>query len=99
MVIRGLHERRLYFIGYIGSSQINRIQIDQGSSLSIMPYRVLQFHGISSRKLSATNTVISGFNALNSRPLGKIRLNCRIGDLKMEATYYIIDTDPFYNFL
>src|SRR4051812_24977689 len=72
MVIRGMHERPLYFKGYIGSSQINRIQIDQGSSLIIMPCMVLLFLAISSRKLSSTNTVISGFNALNSRPLGKI---------------------------
>lgn len=42
MVIRGIHERPLYFIGYIRLTRINHIQIDQRSSLSIMPYKVLQ---------------------------------------------------------
>src|SRR5436190_8877523 len=50
-------------------------------------------------KLSATNTIIAGFNANSSIPIGKIRLNCRIGDLKTEVTCYIIDADTSYNLL
>jgi len=44
-------------------------------------------------------TTIYGFNAGSSRPLGKIRLHCRIGDLKSEVTYYVIDVDTSYNLL
>lgn len=48
LMTRGIHERPLYFIWYIGLSQINRIQINQGSFLSFMSYSVMQFHSIPS---------------------------------------------------
>src|SRR3954462_13603685 len=76
---------------------LNRIQVDQGSALSIMPLRIMNYLMIPRSRLSATNTIIAGFNVNSSTPLGKIRLNCRIGDLKMEVTCYIIDADTSYN--
>jgi len=97
--VRGMHDRPLYFTGYIGSTIITRIQVDQGSALSIMPRRILSFLGIPQYRLSATNTVIAGFNAHSSTPVGKIRLRCQIGDLKTEVTCYVINDDPSYNML
>jgi len=41
MQVKGKHDRPLYFIGYIGSSEMSRIQVDSGSALSIMPRRVM----------------------------------------------------------
>src|SRR3954467_13625003 len=87
--VRGMHDRPLYFTGYIGSTVITRIQVDQGSALSIMPLQIMSYLKIPRSKLSATNTVIAGFNANSSTPIGKIRLNCRIGDLKTEVTCFI----------
>jgi len=50
-------------------------------------------------RFSTTTTMIYGFNARSSHPLGKIQLRCRIGDLKSEVTCYIIDADTSYNLL
>ena len=97
--VRGMHDRPLYFTGYIGSTLITRIQVDQGSALTIMPRRILSFLGIPQYRLSATNTVIAGFDAHNSTPVGKIRLKCQINDLKTEVTCYVINADPSYNLL
>src|SRR4051812_6756814 len=36
MQVQGRHARPLYFTGYIGSTEITRIQVDPGSALSIM---------------------------------------------------------------
>ena len=41
MKVKGKHDRPLYFIGYIESSEVSRIQVDSGSALSIMPRRVM----------------------------------------------------------
>jgi len=54
MQVKGKHDRPLYFTGYIGSSEVSRIQIDLGSALSIMPRRVMQHLGIHTHRLSAT---------------------------------------------
>ena len=40
------HDRPLYYTGYIGSMCIERIQVDPGSALSIIPKRLLYFLGI-----------------------------------------------------
>ena len=50
-------------------------------------------------RLSATDTKIFGFNANSTRPMGKIKLRCQIGDLKTEVTVYVIDADTSYNLL
>jgi len=37
MQIKEKHDRPLYYMGYIRSSKVSRIQVDLGSALSIMP--------------------------------------------------------------
>src|SRR3954469_11502007 len=93
MQVQGRHARPLYFTGYIGSKKITRIQVDPGSTLSIMPWRVMEHLSIPTHRLSATGTNIFGFNANSTRPMGKIKLRCQIGDLKTEVTVYVIDAD------
>ena len=95
----GKHDRPLYFKGYIGSTEITRIQVDPGSALSIMPRRVMEHLSIPALRLSATDTNIFGFNANSTRQLGKIKLRCQIGDLKSEVTVYVIDANTSYNLL
>ena len=93
------HDRPLYYTGYIGSTCIERVQVDPGFVLSIIPKRLLYFLRISLNRLLARTTMIYGFNAGSSHPLGKIRLRCRIGDLKSEVTCHIIDANMSYNLL
>ena len=99
MQVRGEHNKPLYYTWYIRSFEVDRFQVDPGSALSIMPRRVLQHLGIPAHRLSATQTTIYGFNANDTRPLGKIKLKCQIGDLKTEVTCYIIEADTSYNLL
>src|SRR5436189_1509263 len=99
MQVQGRHAQHLYFTGYIGFTEITRIQVDPGSALSIMPRRVMEHLSIPANRLSATDTNIFGFNASSTRPMGKIKLRCQIGDLKTEVTVYVIDADTSYNLL
>ena len=59
----------------------------------------MHFLGIPLHSLSKMVTMIYVFNAGSSRPLGKIRLKCQIGDLRSEMTCYVIDADTLYNML
>jgi len=52
------HDRPLYYTRYIGSSCIERVQVDPGSALSIIPKRLLYFLGISLYRLCATTSTI-----------------------------------------
>ena len=49
MQVKGKHDSPLYFTGYIGSSEVSRIQVDPGSALSIMPRQVMHHLGIPTR--------------------------------------------------
>ena len=71
----------------------------QPTALSIMPRRVMQHLGIPTYRLSPTQTTIYGFNANSTRPMGKVKLKCQIGDLRSEVTCYVIDADTSYNLL
>jgi len=97
--VKGKYDRPLYFIGYIVSSEVSRIQVDPGSALSIMSHRVMQHLGIPTHRLSATQTTNYGFNANGTRLMGNIKLKCQIGDLRSEVTCYVIDADTSYNLL
>ena len=72
-------------------SEVSRIQVDPGSALSVMPRRFMHHLEIPTHRLSATQTTIYGFNANGTRPMGKIKVKCQIGDLRSEVTCYIID--------
>jgi len=65
------HDRPLYYIGYISSTCIERVQVDPRSAHSIIPKRLLYFLSIPLYRLSATTTTIYGFNAGSSHPLEK----------------------------
>ena len=79
MQVKGKHDWPMYFTGYIGSSEVSRIQVDPGSALSIMPRQVMQHLGIPTHQLSATPITIYGFNANGTRPMEKIKLKCHWG--------------------
>src|SRR5204862_5182960 len=99
MQVQGRHARPLYFTGYIGSTEITRIQVDPGSALSIMPRCVMEYLSIPAHRLSATDTNIFGFNANSTRSMGKNKLRFQIRDLKSEVTVHIIDANTSYNLL
>jgi len=76
MQVKGKYDRPLYYIGYIESSKVSRIQVDIGSALSIMHHRIMQHLGIPTHWLSTTQTTIYGFNANGTKPMGMIKLRC-----------------------
>jgi len=93
------HDRLMYYTEYIGSTCIERIQVNLGSALSIISKGLLYFLCILLNRLSIMKTTIYGFKTRSSHPLGKICLRCQIGDLKSEVTCYISDTNTSYNLL
>ncbi|KAJ6845157.1 uncharacterized protein M6B38_288040 [Iris pallida] len=99
LIKTNLHDRPLYYTGYIGDVKVDRMHIDPGSSISIIPKGLLHHLRIPMHRLTPTSTAISGFNSDRSYTIGKIRLKYQIGDLQSEVTCYVIDADTSYNIL
>ncbi|KAJ6802716.1 uncharacterized protein M6B38_191200 [Iris pallida] len=74
LIKTNLHDRPLYYTGYIGDVKVDRMHIDPGSSISIIPKGLLHHLRIPMHRLTPTSTAISGFNSDRSYPIGKIRL-------------------------
>ncbi|KAL0323627.1 UNVERIFIED_CONTAM: hypothetical protein Sangu_1982000 [Sesamum angustifolium] len=56
------HNRPLFVAGYIREQKVNRILIDGGSAVNILPLRILKELGIPIDELSNSCLVIQGFN-------------------------------------
>jgi len=68
----------MYYTGYIGSTCVERIQVDPGSALSIIPRRLLYFLGIPLHKLSTMTTTIYDFNVGSSHPRARSVSNVKL---------------------
>ena len=57
-----LHNRPLYMVGHVLEKEINRILINEGFGVNILPIHTLKELGITSGELSETRLLIRGFN-------------------------------------
>jgi len=79
MKVKRKQDRPLYYTGYIESSEMSRIQVDPGSTLSIMAHRIMQHLGIPTHRVSATQITIYGFNTNGTYPIGKSSPDVKLG--------------------
>ncbi|KAL0457849.1 UNVERIFIED_CONTAM: hypothetical protein Slati_0412100, partial [Sesamum latifolium] len=56
------HNRPLFVAGYVREQKVNMILIDGGSTVNILPLRILKELGISIDELSNSRLMIQGFN-------------------------------------
>ena len=57
-----LHNRPLYMVGHVLEKKINRISIDEGSGVNILPIHTLKELGMTTGELSESRLLIQGFN-------------------------------------
>ena len=56
------YNRPLFVVGYICEQKVNRIFIDDGSVVNILPLNIMKELGVSLDKLSQSRLMIQGFN-------------------------------------
>jgi hypothetical protein len=57
-----MHLKALYLKGYINTHLVNKMLVDTGATVNIMPYSVLHRLGRSTEDLIKTNVTLSDFN-------------------------------------
>ncbi|KAG9450538.1 hypothetical protein H6P81_010503 [Aristolochia fimbriata] len=93
------HNRPLFVSGYIRDQKVNRIFIDCGSAVNILPIRTMKDVGISAGDLSPSSLLIQGFNQEGQRTLGMISVKLHNGDMVAETPFQVIDSRTSYNLL
>ncbi|XP_049359184.1 uncharacterized protein LOC125823856 [Solanum verrucosum] len=94
-----LHNRPLYMVGHVLEKKINKILIDEGSGVNILPIHTLKELGITTGELSESRLLIQGFNQGGQRSIGSIKLEIHMEDLRSSAWMHVIDSKTSYNIL
>jgi hypothetical protein len=68
------HLKALHLKGYINGHLVNKMLVDTGTTVNIMPYSVLHRLGRSAEDLIKTNVVLSDFNGQASEAQGILTL-------------------------
>ncbi|KAL4627192.1 hypothetical protein ACB092_05G150300 [Castanea dentata] len=93
------HNRPLYVSGYAHEQKIDRILIDGGSDINILPKMTMRRLGLAMEELSHSRLVIQGFNQGGQRAIGMIHLELIIGELTSNGLFHVIDAKITYNML
>ncbi|KAL0349344.1 UNVERIFIED_CONTAM: hypothetical protein Sangu_1162200 [Sesamum angustifolium] len=73
------HNRPLFVARYVREQKVNRILIDGGSAVNILPLRILKELEIPINELSNSRLMIQGFNQGGQRAVGIIRMQIDYG--------------------
>ena len=93
------HNRPLFITGYAREQRVNRMLLDGGSAVNILPLRMMKELGITTEELSHSRLMIQGFNQGGQRAVGVIRLDLLINEMTSSTLFHIIDSKTSYNML
>ncbi|KAM2981393.1 hypothetical protein FF2_012699 [Malus domestica] len=93
------HNRPLFVSGYVREHKVNRMLVDGGSAINIMPKSTMTTIGIKADELSLSRLLIQGFNQGGQKAMGMIRVEMTIGELKSSTIFHMIDARTSYGLL
>jgi hypothetical protein len=84
------HLKALYLKGYINDHPVNKMVVDTGAAVNIMPYSVLHQLGCSNEDLIKTNVTLSDFNGQASEAQGILNMDLTVGSKTILTSFFII---------
>jgi hypothetical protein len=94
-----LHNRPFFIKGYVDEKIVNRILVDDGSTVNILSLKTMRDLGIPMDELFPSHLMIQGFNQRGQNAVGKIRLAMHMEDMESNALFHVIDAKTTYNIL
>jgi hypothetical protein len=85
------HNMPLFMFGDIDDLPINRIMVDGGSAINLLPLHTLKKIGYSQRELSHSNVVIHGFNQVGQEDMGRISFVLKLKKFMTYVRFHVID--------
>jgi hypothetical protein len=90
------HLKALYLKGYINGQPINKMLVDTGAAVNIMPYSVLRRLGHSTGDLIKTNITLSDFNGQTSEAQGVLNVDLTVGSKTVPTSFFIVNSKSTY---
>jgi hypothetical protein len=93
------HLKALYLKGYINGHPVNKMLVDTGAVVNIMPYSVLRQLGHSVEDLIKTNVTLSEFNGQASEAQGVLNVDLTVGSKIVPTSFFIVSSKSTYTVL
>jgi hypothetical protein len=93
------HLKALYLKRYINCQPVNKMLVDTGAVVNIMPYSVLRRLGRSTGDLIETNITLSDFHGQTSEAQGVLNVDLTIGNKTVPTSFFIVNSKSTYNVL
>ena len=78
--------------GLINSRPVNRMLVDTGAAVNLMPYSVLRRLGRSSADLIKTNVMLNDFNGQPSEAMGVLNVELTVGRKTIPTSFFIVNS-------
>jgi hypothetical protein len=93
------HLKAMYLKGYINGHSVNKILVDTGAAVNIMPYSVLHQLGHSAEDLIKTNVTFSDFNGQASEAQGVLNMDLTMGSKTVPTSFFIVSSKSTHTVL
>jgi hypothetical protein len=93
------HLKALYLKGYINGHPVNKMLVDTGATINIMPYSVLHRLGRSAEDLIKTNVTLNDFNGQASEAQGVLNVDLTVGRKTIPTSFFIVSSKSTYTVL
>jgi len=93
------HLKPLYLKGYNNGKPINRMMVDTGAAVNLLPYAVCCKIGRTEEDLVKTNVVLNYFKGNPTPAKGVLNVDLTIGHKTVSTSFLVVDSDGHYSAL
>jgi hypothetical protein len=90
------HLKALFIKGYINGNPVNKMLVDTGAAVNIMPYSVLCWLGRSAKDMIKTNVTLSHFNGQATETQGALNVDLIVGSKTFLTSFFIVSSKSTY---
>jgi len=94
-----MHLKGLYLKGLIDGKPVNRMLVDTGAAVNLMPYSVLCWLGCFAADLIKTNVMLNDFNGQPMEAKGVLNVELTVGRKTVPTSFFIINSKSTYTVL
>jgi predicted aspartyl protease len=95
----GQHMKPLYIKGHLNGNSVNRMLVDGGACVNIMPETVFERLGHTEKDLMKTNMTLSSFSGEASDAKGIVLMELTVGSKTVPMAFFVVNVKGKYNIL
>jgi hypothetical protein len=88
--------KALYLKGYINEHLVNKMLVNTGATVNIMPYSVLRRLGHSAEDLIKTNVMLKDFKGQASEAQGVLNVDLTVGSKAVSTSFFNVSSKSTY---